>query len=84
MSLNFKEGFGNEKANFVGRFGGWIYSNNPQSYNFWGNGFAMRVSACGWIGKNLDEVKSMSHEVTVVTHNHPEGLRGAEAVAEFG
>lgn len=68
-------------AGYGVRFEGWIYSDNPQPYNSWGNGAAMRVSACGWIGKNLDEVKSMSHEVTVVTHNHPEGLKGAEAVA---
>jgi type I restriction enzyme M protein len=45
----------------------------------------MRVSACGWAGRTLDEVKAMSRAVTEVTHNHPEGIKGAEttAVATF-
>ena len=41
----------------------------------------MRVSACGWEGNTLDEVKAMSRVVTEVTHNHPEGIKGAEATA---
>ena len=41
----------------------------------------MRVSACGWAGRTLDEVKAMSRAVTEVTHNHPEGIKGAEATA---
>ena len=41
----------------------------------------MRVSACGWAGQTLDEVKAMSRAVTEVTHNHPEGIKGAEATA---
>ena len=41
----------------------------------------MRVSACGWIGTSLDEVKSLSLQVTDVTHNNPEGIKGAEATA---
>ena len=41
----------------------------------------MRVSACGWAGRTLDEVKAMSRAVTAVTHNHPEGIMGAEATA---
>lgn len=68
-------------AGYGARFDGWIYSANPKPYNSWGNGSAMRVSACGWIGKNLDEVKKLSYEVTAVTHNHLEGVKGAEAVA---
>lgn len=68
-------------AGYGARFDGWIYSANPKPYNSWGNGSAMRVSACGWIGKNLDEVKKLSYEVTAVTHNHLEGVKGAETVA---
>lgn len=68
-------------AGYGARFDGWIYSANPRPYNFWGNGSAMRVSACGWVGESLDEVKKLSYEVTVVTHDHSEGLKGAEAVA---
>ena len=41
----------------------------------------MRVSACGWAGQTLDEVKAMSRAVTEVTHDHPEGIKGAEATA---
>ncbi len=72
-------------AGYGGTFRRWIYEDNPQPYNSWGNGAAMRVSACGWAGQTLDEVKAMSRAVTEVTHNHPEGIKGAEttAVATF-
>ena len=68
-----------------GNFSSWLRSNAPRPYNSWGNGAAMRVSACGWAGLALDEVKTMSRAVTEVTHNHPEGIKGAEvtAVATF-
>ena len=64
-----------------GNFSSWLRSNAPRPYNSWGNGAAMRVSACGWAGRTLDEVKAMSRAVTEVTHNHPEGIKGAEATA---
>ncbi len=64
---------------YGGRFREWMYSANPQPYNSFGNGAAMRVSACGFIAKSLDEAKSLSRAVTEVTHNHPEGIKGAEA-----
>ena len=41
----------------------------------------MRVSPCAWFGRNLDKVKDLSYKVTSVTHNHPEGIKGAEATA---
>ena len=66
---------------YGGVFGGWIYSDAPAPYNSYGNGAAMRVSACGYVGNSIDEVKRLSMAVTEVTHNHPEGLKGAEAVA---
>ena len=68
-------------AGYGGRFADWLFDDNPKPYNSWGNGSAMRVSACGWIGTSLDEVKSLSLQVTDVTHNHPEGIKGAEATA---
>ena len=68
-------------AGYGGNFDYWIHSDNPQPYNSWGNGSAMRVSACGWAGRTLDEVKAMSRAVTEVTHNHPDGIKGAEATA---
>lgn len=59
----------------------WIYSDAPQPYNSFGNGAAMRVSACGYVGNSIDEVKRLSKAVTEVSHNHPEGIKGAEATA---
>lgn len=56
-----------------------MYSDNPQPYNSFGNGAAMRVSACGFAASTLEEAKQLSKKVTEVTHNHPEGLKGAEA-----
>lgn len=50
-------------------------------YNSFGNGSAMRVSSVGWIAENEKEVKRFSRLVTEVSHNHPEGIKGAEAVA---
>lgn len=68
-------------GNYGGRFIQWIYSNNPQPYNSFGNGSAMRVSPVAYVGKTLEEVKELSKAVTEVTHNHPEGIKGAESVA---
>lgn len=69
------------KSGYGGGFRKWLKSSDPQPYNSWGNGSAMRVSGCGYAGKSIDEVKALSKAVTEVTHNHPEGLKGAEAVA---
>lgn len=63
------------------RFLHWIYSSNPKPYNSFGNGSAMRVSPVAYIGKTIKEVKELSKAVTEVTHNHPEGIKGAESIA---
>lgn len=68
-------------AGYGGMFRNWLTTDNPQPYNSFGNGSAMRVSACGWVGETLDEVKAISKAVTEVTHNHPDGIKGAEATA---
>ena len=68
-------------AGYGGAFRRWLGAADPRPYNSWGNGAAMRVSACGWAGRTPDEVKAMSRAVTEVTHNHPEGIKGAEATA---
>ena len=68
-------------AGYGGHFYHWLNEDDPHPYNSWGNGSAMRVSACGWAGRTLVEVKAMSRAVTEVTHNHPEGIKGAEATA---
>ncbi len=66
---------------YGGRFATWIYEQRPQPYNSFGNGAAMRVSAVAYVGNSEQQVKQLSHAVTSVTHNHPEGLKGAEATA---
>lgn len=64
---------------YGGMFLSWIYSKNPQPYYSFGNGAAMRVSACAYAGKTLSQALKEARIVTGVTHNHPEGIKGAEA-----
>ena len=59
----------------------WIYSCSPQPYNSFGNGAAMRVSAAGIMATSIEEVKQFSYAITKVSHDNPEGLKGAESVA---
>ncbi len=68
-------------AGYGGRFCHWLVSKNPQPYNSWGNGSAMRVSAVGWIYDTLEEVEKYAEISARVTHNHPEGIKGAQATA---
>lgn len=74
---------GNKYPNsgYGGMFRQWLTMDNPRPYNSFGNGAAMRVSACGFAASSIDEAKMLSKEVTKVTHNHPEGIKGAEATA---
>ncbi|MCQ2546942.1 MAG: ADP-ribosylglycohydrolase family protein [Clostridia bacterium] len=66
---------------YGGRFWGWMFDLDPQPYNSYGNGSAMRVSAAGFAARSIDEAKALAKAVTEVTHNHPEGIKGAEATA---
>lgn len=66
---------------YGGNFAGWLLSSNPKPYNSWGNGAAMRVSSVAYAGNTIEEVIELSKKVTEVTHNHPEGIKGAEATA---
>lgn len=66
---------------YGGGFYHWMFSEEPKPYNSFGNGAAMRVSAAGFAAKSLEEAKILSEKVTAVTHNHPEGIKGAEATA---
>ncbi len=72
-------------AGFGGMFYRWCQEGylgcNPQPYNSYGNGSAMRISPVGWIANSEEEVKILSKTVSEITHNHPEGIKGAEAVA---
>jgi len=66
---------------YGGHFKSWIYSDNPTAYNSWGNGSAMRVSPVGWRCNSIDEVLAEAQRSAEVTHNHPEGIKGAQAAA---
>jgi ADP-ribosylglycohydrolase len=75
-------------AGYGGRFGAWLNSDNSKPYNSWGNGSAMRVSPCGWaiplqqfMRIGFDGVLTLAEASAVVTHNHPEGIKGAQATA---
>ena len=63
------------------RFARWLRSNHPEPYFSCGNGSAMRVSAAGWLFDDLDTVRRMARLSADVTHDHPEGIKGAEAIA---
>lgn len=79
---NMKE-FG-RKHRYVGygsKFNSWLNSQKNEPYNSFGNGSAMRIGAVPYFAKDIEELKSLSRLVTVVTHNHEEGIKGAEAVA---
>ena len=68
-------------AGYGARFRYWLWDSHPQPYNSWGNGSAMRVSAVGWLFNDLETVRRMARLSADVTHNHPEGIKGAEATA---
>ena len=66
---------------YGGRFRHWLVSSVPRPYGSFGNGSAMRVSPCGDVAATLDEALELARQSAEVTHNHPEGIRGAQAVA---
>lgn len=68
-------------AGYGGNFRYWLVDKNPKPYNSWGNGSAMRVSAVGWAYDTLEDVEKFAEVSARVTHNHPEGIKGAKAVA---
>ena len=84
LTLNYMQEYGKAYPNmsYGSSFIGWLNSRKPQPYNSCGNGSAMRVSAVPYFANSLDEVKHIAKIVTEVTHNHPEGIKGAQATAE--
>jgi len=66
---------------YGGRFSQWVTSDNNEPYNSWGNGSAMRVSAVGWAFNSLEETEKIAKLTAEITHNHPEGIKGAQATA---
>ena len=69
------------KGAYGGRFAAWICSLNPQPYTSFGNGSAMRVSPVAWLFDDLSQVLEEAEKTALPTHNHPEGIKGAKAVA---
>jgi ADP-ribosylglycohydrolase len=68
-------------AGYGGRFGAWLFLGGREPYNSWGNGSAMRVSSVAWLFDDLGMVRHTARLSAEVTHNHPEGIKGAEATA---
>ena len=77
--------WGRKYPNPMGAYGGmfsqWLNSDNPKPYNSWGNGAAMRVSAVGFAFNTMEETLNIAKMSAEVTHNHPEGIKGAQATA---
>ena len=68
-------------AGYGGMFYFWLQEKNSQAYGSFGNGSAMRVSSAGWLYDSLKETRRIARLTAQVTHNHPEGIKGAEATA---
>ena len=77
-----KWGYRYPGAGYGGRFFGWLfYQDDPKPYGSYGNGSAMRVSAAGWLYDSLERTREVAKATAEVTHNHPEGIKGAECTA---
>ena len=68
-------------AGYGGMFGRWLRAEHPQPYGSFGNGSAMRASFAGWAAQSLEEALLLGKLSAEVTHNHPEGIKGAQATA---
>ena len=66
---------------YGGYFRCWLTARHPEPYNSFGNGSAMRVSAAGWLYDSLEKTRVVAKATANVTHNHPEGIKGAESTA---
>jgi ADP-ribosylglycohydrolase len=81
--LGIMQDYGNRYPNrgYGGMFYGWLKAENPQPYYSYGNGSAMRVSPVGWIFDTLEKTLKVAGTSAKITHNHPEGIKGAQATA---
>jgi len=68
-------------AGYGGSFSEWLFADNPQPYDSFGNGSAMRVSPVGFAFETLEDVLEHAQRTAQVSHNHPEGIKGAQATA---
>lgn len=69
-------------AGYGQKFFFWLISKNPAPYGSWGNGSAMRVSSIAWLYDDLETVTNLAKVSAEITHNHPEGIKGAQATAD--
>lgn len=69
------------RAGYGARFSFWLVADDPQPYNSWGNGSAMRVSPVGWAFSTIEETEDYAAKSARVSHDHPEGIKGAQATA---
>ena len=81
MDMMHKWGHKYPNAGYGGRFYGWLASSSREPYNSYGNGSAMRVSSAGWLFADVEATRRAARWTAEVTHNHPEGIKGAESVA---
>ena len=68
-------------AGYGGKFIWWLQLDDENPYGSWGNGSAMRVSSAGWLYDTIERTREVARATAEVTHNHPEGIKGAEATA---
>ena len=68
-------------AGYGGSFRRWLKTSHPKPYNSWGNGSAMRASYAGWVARSLAEAETLAELSAIITHDHPEGIKGAKVVA---
>lgn len=69
------------RAGYGGMFRKWLVADDPKPYGSFGNGSAMRVSPCAWVAQTLEEAEELARLSAIVTHDHPEGIKGAQSVA---
>ncbi len=83
MTIKYMQEIGRRypHCGYGGMFSGWVFSDDPKPYNSFGNGAAMRISPVGFASGTESEACRLSEVVTGVTHNHSEGIKGAEATA---
>ena len=82
LVVSYMQNYGKiyRKVGYGGLFRRWINSENPKPYGSFGNGSAMRTSSIGWLFKTLEHSLEIAEWQAEVTHNHPEGIKGAQAV----
>lgn len=69
-------------AGYGASFGGWLTQESPEPYDSWANGSAMRVSPCAWVADSLEESQELARLSAIISHDHPEGIKGALATSD--